>query len=105
MSMIHELSRARSFDRICRSSIRVRAWLGIAALMVFSLELLVTSALAADARPNIVFIMVDDMGYGDLPAYGATDVRTRQLDRFAAQGVRLTSYYAAGANVLRLEQR
>jgi arylsulfatase A len=51
----------------------------------------------ADARPNIVFIMVDDMGYGDLPAYGATDVRTPHLDQFAAQGVRLTSYYAAGA--------
>lgn len=48
-------------------------------------------------RPNIIVILVDDMGYGDLPAYGATDVRTPVLDRFAAQGVRLTSYYAAGA--------
>ena len=51
---------------------------------------------AAD-RPNIVFVMVDDMGYGDLPCYGATDVRTPNIDRLASQGVRLTSYYAAGA--------
>lgn len=49
------------------------------------------------ARPNIVFIMVDDMGYGDLPSYGATDVRTPHLDRLASEGIRLTSYYAAGA--------
>lgn len=48
-------------------------------------------------RSNIVFIMVDDMGYGDLPVYGAKDVRTPNLDRFASQGVRLTNYYAAGA--------
>lgn len=52
---------------------------------------------SASKRPSIVFIMVDDMGYGDLPAYGAKDVQTPNLDRFASQGVRLTSYYAAGA--------
>jgi arylsulfatase A len=56
-----------------------------------------TSVESASKRPNIMFIMVDDMGYGDLPAYGAKDVRTPNLDRLAAQGVRLTSYYAAGA--------
>ena len=55
------------------------------------------SAKSTSKRPNIVFIMVDDMGYGDLPAYGAKDVTTPRLDRFASQGVRLTSYYAAGA--------
>jgi len=56
-----------------------------------------TSAALQNTPPNIVFIMVDDMGYGDLPAYGATDVRTPNLDRFASQAVRLTNYYAAGA--------
>ncbi|MFT4556814.1 MAG: arylsulfatase A-like enzyme [Planctomycetaceae bacterium] len=56
-----------------------------------------TSVESASKRPNIVLIMVDDMGYGDLPAYGAKDVRTPNLDRFASQGVRLTNYYAAGA--------
>jgi hypothetical protein len=68
-------------------------------LLYVGLQLLVNSAfaIAKDTRPNIVFIMVDDMGYGDLPAYGATDVRTPNLDEFASQGVRLTDYYAAGA--------
>ena len=70
-----------------------------AILLSVALQLLVSStfATAQDASPNIVFIMVDDMGYGDLPAYGATDVRTPNLDEFASQGVRLTNYYAAGA--------
>ena len=49
---------------------------------------------AAQAAPNIVFIMVDDLGYGDLAAYGATDVRTPHIDSIAARGVRLTGYYA-----------
>ena len=71
----------------------------LVALLSFVLQPSLTAAFAAetDARPNIVFIMVDDMGYGDLPAYGAKDVRTPHLDQFAAQGVRLTNYYAAGA--------
>ena len=68
-------------------------------LLILGFHVLLGSASAAlqNTPPNIVFIMVDDMGYGDLPAYGATDVRTPNLDRFASQGVRLTNYYAAGA--------
>jgi N-acetylgalactosamine-6-sulfatase len=54
-------------------------------------------AAQAEGKPNVVFIMVDDMGYGDLPCYGATDVRTPNIDLLASQGVRLTNYYAAGA--------
>lgn len=60
-------------------------------------EHVTTSVKPTGNRPNIVFVMVDDMGNGDLPAYGAKDVRTPNLNRFASQGVRLTSYYAAGA--------
>jgi arylsulfatase A-like enzyme len=44
--------------------------------------------------PNIVFIMVDDMGYGDLSSYSAQDMRTPHIDSIAARGVRLTNYYA-----------
>lgn len=71
----------------------------LSAFLIVCLLCVLDSARAADneSRPNIVFIMVDDMGYGDLPAYGAKDVRTPHLDRFVSQGVRLTSYYAAGA--------
>lgn len=81
---------------------RVSTWLAVFAIWVAMAPSSGAPTLKVDAaeqstRPNIVFIMVDDMGYGDLPAYGATDVRTPHLDQLAAQGVKLTSYYAAGA--------
>lgn len=46
------------------------------------------------ARPNIVLILMDDMGYGDLQSYGAPDIRTPGIDRLAAEGVRFTDFYA-----------
>jgi len=46
-------------------------------------------------RPNIVFLFSDDLGYGDLSCYGASDVRTPVIDGLAREGVRFTSYYAA----------
>jgi len=47
--------------------------------------------------PNIVFILADDMGYGDLGCYGAPLIRTPNLDRLAAEGVRLTDFRVASA--------
>ena len=52
---------------------------------------------ASGARPNVVLIMMDDMGYGDLGSYGGKDARTPNIDRLARQGVRLTQAYANGA--------
>ncbi|MEZ6123552.1 MAG: alpha/beta fold hydrolase [Planctomycetaceae bacterium] len=46
-------------------------------------------------RPNIIVILVDDQGYYDLGCYGATEVKTPHVDAMAAEGVRLTDYYAA----------
>jgi arylsulfatase A-like enzyme len=51
----------------------------------------------AGARPNIVLIVTDDLGYGDIGSYGAPDVRTPNIDRLAKEGVRLTDFYANGA--------
>jgi arylsulfatase A-like enzyme len=46
-------------------------------------------------RPNVVFILVDDMGYADVGCMGAKDIRTPNIDRLAKEGVKLTNFYAA----------
>src|SRR5690606_22857917 len=48
----------------------------------------------AQKRPNIVFILADDLGYGDLGVYGQTHIHTPNLDRLAAEGMRFTQFYA-----------
>ncbi len=50
---------------------------------------------AARARPNILFLLIDDMGYADLSCYGNTAVRTANIDRLAREGIRFTQYYVA----------
>jgi arylsulfatase len=45
--------------------------------------------------PNVILIYADDLGYGDLGCYGATDIKTPHLDRLAAEGSRFTSFYVA----------
>jgi len=49
-------------------------------------------------KPNVVLILMDDMGYGDIGSYGVRDARTPNLDRLAREGVRLTNSYSNGAN-------
>ncbi|RPH56105.1 MAG: hypothetical protein EHM89_16010 [Acidobacteria bacterium] len=44
--------------------------------------------------PNVVLIMTDDVGYGDIGSYGAPDIKTPNIDRLAKEGVRLTDFYA-----------
>ncbi|MGC3969196.1 MAG: sulfatase-like hydrolase/transferase [Pirellulales bacterium] len=58
-----------------------------------------TSVCAAEVaekafKPNIVFILADDLGYGDLGCYGQKVIRTPNLDRMAAEGLRFTQFYA-----------
>ncbi|MDB6007135.1 MAG: N-acetylgalactosamine-6-sulfatase, partial [Prosthecobacter sp.] len=61
------------------------------------LALALTSIAFAD-RPNILLVLDDDLGYGDLGCYGAKDVFTPNLDKFATEGLRFTSCYAAHPN-------
>lgn len=49
-------------------------------------------------RPNIVLILLDDLGYGDVGSYGVPDATTRNIDRLAREGVKLSAFYANGAN-------
>ncbi len=45
-------------------------------------------------RPNIIFMMADDLGYGEIGAYGQTKIRTPNLDRLAREGARFTQHYS-----------
>jgi arylsulfatase A-like enzyme len=50
---------------------------------------------AGTTKPNLVIILIDDMGYGDIGPFGSKVNRTPNLDRMAAEGMKLTSFYAA----------
>lgn len=57
--------------------------------------LLGSLAVAADPKPNVVIIFIDDLGYGDIGPFGATKQKTPSLDRMQREGMKLTSFYAA----------
>src|SRR5690348_5439040 len=60
-----------------------------------SLLLILLSHSVAAARPNILFVLIDDMGYRDLSCFGGTRVKTPEIDRLAAEGERLTQFYVS----------
>ncbi|MEM1096367.1 MAG: sulfatase-like hydrolase/transferase [Bacteroidota bacterium] len=49
---------------------------------------------AADHPPNFIFILADDLGYGELGSYGQQHIRTPHLDQLAADGMRFTQHYS-----------
>jgi arylsulfatase A-like enzyme len=59
--------------------------------------LLGNSETKAQGRPNIVFILADDLGWGDLSCYGRPDYQTPNLDALAREGLRFTNAYSAAA--------
>jgi arylsulfatase A-like enzyme len=63
------------------------------ALVSILAALALAAPLRADARPNILVILTDDQGYGDLGCHGNPLIRTPNLDRLAGQAVRLTNFY------------
>jgi arylsulfatase A-like enzyme len=64
------------------------------ALILFPAGRLAAQASSSGRPPNIVFILADDLGYGDLGSYGQQTIATPHLDQLAAQGVRFTQFYA-----------
>jgi arylsulfatase A-like enzyme len=75
-------------------------WLDVAPLGSLRLHAAETPApslrqrLKAPRKPNIIFVLADDLGYGDLGSYGQRRIRTPNLDRLAAEGTRFTRCYA-----------
>ncbi|HEV2763062.1 MAG TPA: sulfatase-like hydrolase/transferase, partial [Pyrinomonadaceae bacterium] len=73
------------------------------AALCFGLVLALSSCALAQARrgrgrvraPNIILVVADDLGYGDLGSYGQKFIRTPNLDRMAREGLRFTQFYAA----------
>lgn len=63
-------------------------------LRLLLLLIAVAMGVAAAPRPNIVFILADDLGYGDLGCYGQSVIQTPHLDRLAAGGMRFTDFYS-----------
>ena len=86
------------------TSKRLRHWRGAGRAVLLGLT--VTTALSclraqpgdaqgsAPRKPNIIFILADDLGYGELGCYGQTKIKTPNLDLLAAGGIRFTNFYA-----------
>lgn len=63
-------------------------------LITIGLSLAASAALTAQEKPNVVFILTDDLGYGDLSSYGQEKFQTPNIDRLALQGTRFTRSYS-----------
>jgi len=63
-------------------------------LLLFFTAMIILACQSEEAPPNIIFILTDDQGFGDLGIYGANDIATPNLDQLAKEGAYFTSYYA-----------
>src|SRR6266446_10049585 len=68
--------------------------LSSAVALLFATAIPWQSISAAPPKPNILFILSDDMGYGDIGCYGGQFAPTPNLDRLAHEGVRFSQYYS-----------
>ena len=67
----------------------------VSAVVGLALLLSVANAETATSQPNLILILADDLGYGDLGCYGHPSLRTPNLDRMAAEGMRFADFYVA----------
>ena len=71
-----------------------RKWIATILAMVCSVN-------TAIGKPDIVFFLADDLGYGDIECYGCPDAKTPNIDRLAKEGVKFTHFYANGQSARR----
>ena len=64
---------------------------------LLQVELYATTSDESTGRPNIVFILADDLGYRELGSFGQKRIQTPHLDQLARQGMRLTQHYSGNA--------
>jgi len=78
---------------------RMKALQRVALLLLAALGLTVAGSAqragAAEARPNFLVVLVDDLGYGDFSCYGSTRTKTPNVDRLAQEGLRFTQFYVS----------
>jgi len=67
-------------------------------LQLLGILLFFCTTLSAQKRPNVIIIYADDLGYGDLGCYGATKIKTPNMDRLAKRGIRFTNGHATSAS-------
>ena len=70
-------------------------WLAVA--LSWSVGATWLAAAEKDRKPNVIFILADDLGYGDLGCFGQKKIRTPHLDRMAREGMRFAQHYAGNA--------
>ncbi len=63
-------------------------------LFSFALAVALSCVVLAQSKPNVIFILADDLGYGDVGVYGQKIIKTPNIDRLAAEGMRFTTFYA-----------
>jgi len=69
--------------------------ISLSGLLLFILSIYSTASQIDKTRPpNLIYIMADDLGYGDLGCFGQKTIKTPNLDKMASEGIRFTSYYA-----------
>ena len=81
---------------ICRQSLHRVLMLTIPVVALLFVQFIPAESLEAELgdRPNIIYIMTDDLGYGDLGCYGQTVIQTPNIDRMAREGMRFTDHYS-----------
>ena len=63
----------------------------------WGLSILAFYHMSAQDQPNIIFIMADDLGYGDVGLYGQQRIKTPNIDRLGSGGIKFTDYYSGAA--------